>query len=192
MDIQSLTGCEKERLSPGASGIMVATGKFMNPILQQFFQRKASPLVQFIKYVISGGVAVLVNMVMFYILAWLILPALGPEDPVVKITGLTVLPLDDAVRAQRAVINNCIAFLFANLVAYLLNIYWVFEPGRHHKVIEISLFYAVSGMSFALGTTLMWMLINYLSFTTTIAFGAELVSAVLINFAMRKFVIFKR
>ncbi|MBU4200479.1 MAG: GtrA family protein [Verrucomicrobia bacterium] len=163
----------------------------MNAILQQFFQRKASPLIQFIKYALSGCVAVLVNMIVFYLLAWLVLPALGPEDPVVKITGLAVLPLDDAMRAQRAVIDNCIAFIFANLVAYLLNIYWVFEPGRHHKVIEISLFYAVSGMSFAIGTALMWMLIHYLSFTTTIAFGAELVSAALINFAMRKFVIFK-
>lgn len=163
----------------------------MHAILQQFFQRKASLLIQFIKYSISGGVAVLVNTIVFYLLAWWVLPALNPGDPVVKITGMEVQPLNDAVRAQRAVIDNCVAFMFSNLAAYLLNIYWVFEPGRHHKVVEIGMFYIVSGLSFAIGTALMWMLIHYLSFSTTIAFGAELVVAALINFAMRKYVIFK-
>ncbi len=163
----------------------------MHAFLQQFMQRKASPLIQFIKYVISGGVAVVVNLVIFYILAWLVLPALNPDDLVVKITGLTAQPLEDTVRAQRAVINNCIAFIFANLASYLLNIYWVFEPGRHHKIIEIGMFYIVSGTSFAIGTVLMWLLINYLSFSTTIAFSAQLVSAALINFVVRKYVIFK-
>lgn len=163
----------------------------MNPILQQFCQRKASPLIQFIKYALSGGVAVLVNMIVFYLLAWLVLPALGPEDPVVKFTGLAVLPLDDAARALRAAIDNCIAFLFSNLAAYLLNIYWVFEPGRHRKIVEISMFYVVSGISFGIGLALQSALIYYLSFSTTIAFGAELVTAALINFVMRKFVIFK-
>lgn len=170
---------------------MVSANNAMHLILQQFFRRKASPLIQFIKYSLSGGVAVLVHTIVFYLLAWLVLPALNPEDPVVKITGLIVDPLDDAVRAQRAVIDNCIAFIFSNLAAYLLNIYWVFEPGRHPKVIEVGLFYLVSGISFAIGTALMWMLIHCLSFSTTIAFGAELVVAALINYAMRKYVIFK-
>lgn len=135
--------------------------------------------------------AVLVNMTVFYLLAWLVLPALGPEDPVVKITGLTVLPLTDAVRAQRAAIDNSLAFLVSNFVAYLLNIYWVFEPGRHRKIIEIGMFYAVSGTSFAIGLVLQSILIFYLSFSTTIAFGAQLVTAALINFAARKYIIFK-
>lgn len=163
----------------------------MHAILQQFFQRKASTPIQFIKYVISGGVAVLVHTIVFYLLAWWVLPALNATDPLVKLTGLEVEPLNDAVRAHRAVIDNCIAFMFSNLVAYLLNIFWVFEPGRHHKVVEIGMFYVVAGLSFAIGTALMWMLIHYLSFSTTIAFGVELVVAALINFAMRKYVIFK-
>lgn len=163
----------------------------MNGILQQFFQRQASLPIQFIKYSISGGVAVVIHTIVFFVLAWLILPAMNPEDPLVKITGLTVQPLADTIRAHRAVINNCIAFIFSNLAAYLLNIYWVFEPGRHHKVIEIGMFYLVSATSFAGGTVLMWLLIHCLSFSTTIAFGAELVVATLINFIARKYVIFK-
>jgi len=53
------------------------------------------------------------------------------------------------------------------------------------------MFYAVSGTSFAIGLALQSILIYYFSFTTTIAFGAELVTAALINFAARKYIIFK-
>ncbi|NLB59650.1 MAG: GtrA family protein [Lentisphaerae bacterium] len=163
----------------------------MHAIFQQFLQRKASLPIQFIKYSIAGGIAVLLNMIIFYLLAWLVLPALGAEDPLVRLSGISVAPLADALRAQRAVINNCLAFLLSNLAAYLLNIYWVFEPGRHSKIMEISMFYLVSGSSFAIGTALMWVLINYLGWSTTIAFGAELICAALINFIARKYFIFK-
>jgi putative flippase GtrA len=79
----------------------------------------------------------------------------------------------------------------SNLVCYLINIAWVFEPGRHHWLVEISLFYLVSGISFAIGTGLQTWLIAQFGLQTTLAFGANLVTALLINYAMRKFVIFK-
>lgn len=160
-------------------------------IVAQFCRREASPAIQFVKYAICGGAAVFVNTLVFYLLAWLVLPALAPADPVARLAGLTLQPLDDAVRANRAVIDNGIAFLFSNLTAYLLNIYWVFEPGRHHKIVEVLLFYLVSATSFAIGTALMWVLIHHLGFSTTVAFVAQVVVAALINFAARKYFIFK-
>ncbi len=163
----------------------------MHALFQQFCQRQASPLIQFIKYAISGGVAVAVHTVVFSLLAWLMIPCLAPGDPVVRLFGLAAQPMDDALRAQRATLNNSIAFLFSNLAAYLLNIYWVFEPGRHHKAIEVVLFYLVSGASFVIGSGLMYGLINHLSFSTTLAFGANIIVAALVNFAARKFFIFK-
>ena len=87
--------------------------------------------------------------------------------------------------------SNGIAWIFSNLVAYLLNIFWVFESGRHSRLVEIGLFYLVSGVSMAVGTGLMGFLIRYYEMQTTYAFTANLVSALLINFAMRKFFIFK-
>ena len=42
----------------------------MHALLQQFCQRRASPAVQFIKYGLCGVAAVLVNMAVFYLLAW--------------------------------------------------------------------------------------------------------------------------
>ena len=87
-------------------------------------------------------------------------------------------------------IDNGIAFIFSNLVAYVINIYWVFEPGRHAWYVQISLFYLVSGVSVVIGTALMGWLIRRFGMATTYAFLANLVSALLINYAMRKFVIF--
>jgi putative flippase GtrA len=55
---------------------------------------------------------------------------------------------------------------------------------------EIALFYLVSGVSFALGTGLQTWMIAHFGIQTTIAFSANLVTALLINYAMRKFVIF--
>ena len=186
----------------------------MAGIWKQFTQRKASPLIQFIKYAICGGGAVTVHVIVFFLLAWLIIPALNAEDILVKLCHLSCAPISDAIRARNAMINNVLAFLLSNLVAYILNIIWVFESGRRyppldlvltklgiihrtrvrayaHRTMEVALFYAVSGISIAIGTFLMGVLINQWHYTTTVAFGAECVIAALINFALRKFLIFK-
>jgi putative flippase GtrA len=88
-------------------------------------------------------------------------------------------------------ITNGIAFLVANMVAYILNIIWVFERGRHHIVVEIFFFYLVSGISTVFGTMLMGALIRRFGILTTHAFAANIVTAVMINYAMRKFFIFQ-
>ena len=88
-------------------------------------------------------------------------------------------------------LSNGVAWFFGNLVSYFLNIFWVFESGRHNRIIEIGLFYLISGVSVVMGTGLMGFLIRYYNMQTTYAATAYLVSAILINFVMRKFVIFK-
>ena len=87
-------------------------------------------------------------------------------------------------------LGNGAAFLVSNLVAYLINIYWVFVPGRHHWIIEIALFYLVSGIAIAIGTSIMGVLIRRFGMLTTYAFGSNLVAALMINYAMRKYFIF--
>jgi len=99
--------------------------------------------------------------------------------------------MNDAMRARNAALDNFFAFIFSNLTAYLLNIFWVFKRGRHHWLMEIGLFYAVSGVSMVIGTTIQTWMIAHMGLTTTVAFVANMVTALLINFAMRKFVIFK-
>ena len=143
------------------------------------------------KYSLSGGVATIVHIIIFHLAAWKIFPALQENDYAVAMLGLSVAAVDVATRSLNAMLSNGVAWIFGNLVSYLLNIFWVFESGRHNRIIEIGLFYLVSGIGLVVGTGLMGFLIRYYNMQTTYAATAYLVSAVLINFAMRKFFIFK-
>jgi putative flippase GtrA len=87
--------------------------------------------------------------------------------------------------------SNWFAFLISNMVVYLINIAWVFEPGRHPWFVELTMFYLVSAISIFLGTWLMGWLIKRFGLLTTFAFGANLVTSLMINYALRRFVIFK-
>jgi len=168
----------------------------MKNIIEQFKGREASPLIQFVKYGIAGGVATAVCITTFYIMSIFVLNALSADDTVIELMrrfvgiNIDIAPLADSIRARNAAINNGAAFVVANFVCYLINIAWVFKPGRHHWAVEIGLFYLVSGVSFALGTGLQTWLIAQFGIQTTIAFGSNLITALLINYAMRKFVIF--
>jgi len=100
--------------------------------------------VQFVKYSIGGAIATAVDVAVFYTAAILLLPALGPTDPVARLLGLSVAPLAEGVRSTRYVADKVIAFLFSNLAAYIVNVLWVFTPGRHSKAMEFTLFFLVS------------------------------------------------
>lgn len=163
----------------------------MQDILQQFFQREAGPLVQFIKYAIGGGVATAVDMAAFFLLAWLVFPALRENDPVVRKLGLRVRHVDEDQRSRRFVICTALAFVLSNLTAYLINIFWVFEPGRHPWYIEVALFYAVSGISIVIGTAIGWAMIRYLHLSTSFSYAGKLFASLMINFVCRKYFVFK-
>ncbi len=147
-------------------------------------------MFQFIKYGISGCVAVATNVLVFHLAAWKIFFALQPNDWFIKLFKLPIPELDSATRSRNSMKANVIAFMFSNLVAYLINIYWVFIPGRYSWIVEISLFYIVSGLAMVMGTMLMGYLIRQFGMLTTYAFGSNVVTAVMINYVMRKFVIF--
>lgn len=159
-------------------------------ILEQFMGLKSGPLVQFLKYALSGGVATLTHIVVFHLCAWRLFPCLHGKDLAVRVFRLTVPDLSDAIRSRNSMIDNGIAFAFSNLVAYVLNIFWVFGRGSHPILIEIGLFYLVSGVSISIGTALMGFLIRRYGMRTTDAFASNLVVALMVNYAVRKFVIF--
>ncbi len=148
-------------------------------------------MIQFMKYCIAGGVATLTHIVLFHFIAWKIFPALQKSDAAVILFNLQVTQVDVVTRSFNSMLSNGITFLFSNLVAYIANIYFVFESGRHSKLVEISLFYLVSGISMIIGTGIMGFLIRFFGMQTTIAFSANIVTAVLINYSIRKFFIFK-
>jgi len=147
-------------------------------------------IFQFIKYVISGCIATSTHIIVFHLVAWKMFYALQADDWFVRLLNLPIRELDDTTRSWNSMKGNAVAFIISNLIAYLINIYWVFVPGRYHWLMEISLFYLVSGVALAIGTALMGFLIRRFGMLTTYAFGSNLFTALMINYAMRKFVIF--
>ena len=147
-------------------------------------------VIQFIKYGLAGGIATITHIIIFHLIAWKIFPALQEKDHAVQLFNLTIKKVNDATRARNSMIGNFIAFLISNMVAYITNILWVFEGGKYPFLIEILLFYCVSGISVFLGTMLMGILIRRFGMLTTYAFSSNIVTAVMINYVMRKFFIF--
>lgn len=147
-------------------------------------------IFQFIKYALAGALATVTHIIIFHLIAWKIFPALQEKDPAVRFFKLHIRSIHDATRARNSMIGNGIAFLVSTMVAYIANILWVFQAGKYHFVIEIFLFYAVSGISVLLGTMLMGIFIKRFGLLTTYAFCANIFSAVMLNYALRKFFIF--
>lgn len=164
----------------------------MKHILIQFKgNENHTPFIQFVKYGIAGVMATLVHITLFYWLALTLFPALSQDDKLAHHLNLVVTEVSKGIRARNAMIDNTVAFLFSNLTAYVINILWVFERGRHHPILEFLFFYAVSGISIVIGSTLMGILIHSFGMTTTTAFLANIVVSLMINFFLRKHVIFK-
>jgi putative flippase GtrA len=164
----------------------------MRAFLNQFKSRdNHSPLVQFIKYGIAGVLSTGVHIACFYFMALKFLPALSNDDVIAGFLHLTVPAVSNGLRARNSMIDNTVAFLFSNLTAYVINVWWVFETGRHHRVLEFFYFYLVSGISVVVGSLLMGVLIKSFGITTTHAFAVNVGVSLLINFVLRKHLVFK-
>jgi putative flippase GtrA len=139
------------------------------------------PMVQLAKYVLFGVLAVVVHSVVFGLLAWSrLLPHLISQgEPVER-------------RVLFFVSASTVAFLVANLFAYYTNSKWVFMKGRHHTVTEVALFTLVGSIGFIVGLAVGIREILAGSGGSWQASGALVVSATVVNFLTRKFVIFRR
>jgi putative flippase GtrA len=162
------------------------------PSLRKVLSHDVDPMTQFVKYVLAGGLATGVGILLFYTFGSTLWPCLSADDLIRRLLALPAAEgITDNLRAWRAVYCNATSFLLSNAVAYTTNVLFVFRRGRHPWLKEIGLFYLVSGIAATLGTVLMKLLISQAGVTTTLAFGASIVSAVLINYAVRRFFIFK-
>jgi putative flippase GtrA len=164
----------------------------MKHILKQFTQREASTQIQFIKYAIAGGIATVVDMVTFSLCAWLVLPALSENEWLVKMFHVQVPQISDQLRSWYFAGDMAIAFLLSNTTAYIIDVLWVFHPGRHSRLKEFALFFFVSLTSSVIGTGLGWALIRWFGMGAAAAYIAKALSALAINYAGRKFFVFQR
>jgi len=159
--------------------------------LKEFLKNKDHTGIQFIKYAFCGGIAAGSDIIAFFLLAWLVFPALVPDETIVKLFHLEIVEVPKHIREINFALSNGLAFLLSNTVAYLLNIIFVFRSGRHSRLKEMGLFYLVSAISVGLGTTIGYLLIHFFGFTSSVSYIAKAISTTLINFLVRKLFIFK-
>lgn len=153
-------------------------------ILQLVRAHEVPGLIQFAIYSICGGLATVVYAGTSLFLSYKVIPAMG---------GMIVngAPITNSHRARNALINNSIAFLIANAVAYVTNVMFVFKPGFHGPVMEFLLFTAGSGASFLISQLAGPYLIKRFGLPTQVALATNIVASMLLNFVIRKFIVFQ-
>jgi len=131
-----------------------------------------------------------VDMLIFFLVAWLLFPALTENDILVRIFNMDIVAVPEYLRTINFCLANGIAFLLSNLTAYVLNVLFVFKAGKHSRWKEVGLFYLVSAISVGIGVGTGVLLIQGFGLSTTFSYIAKAVSTTLINYAARKFIIF--
>ena len=164
----------------------------MTKTIKALLSHDAHPIVQFIKYGMVGGMSTVVHMTCFFLCGWFLFPCLAQDDNLVKLLSLSAPAIAEGVRASHSAYSNGVAFLISNTFCYILNILFVFKPGKHHPLVEFLLFFGVSAISMVIGTGIQTLLIAKLAMQTTIAFGANIFSSLFINYSVRKFFIFQK
>ena len=161
--------------------------------LSSFFFRKDGLYGQLVKYILCGGAAVAVDTFTFYFFAWLVFPCLRITDPVARLiqwAGFTIKEVGaDELNRNYWMIKG-ICFLLANTVVYVLNVLFVFNTGRHRKPVEILLFFGSSLFQFFF----IWLggiLIIVFKWEVTYANISMLMTSLLVNFVIRKKLVFK-
>ncbi len=163
--------------------------------LHDFLRRKECPYTQFVKYVICGGISVVADMTVFYLLAWLVFPCLKPGDPVVELIemlGFSIHSVSPETLMRNYWIIKGFCFVVSNIVVYILNILYVFESGKHRAHHEIMLFFLISLVVFLVGTGFGAVLIGKAGWHITYTYAFILTVSVAANYLLRKFIVFKR
>jgi putative flippase GtrA len=167
--------------------------KGLSSSLFNFLHRKDSVVTQIVKYVFCGGISVVVDQAVFYVLALSVFPCLRLSDPVFRLLGTLGLSLqaagEDELKRNFWIIKG-ICFVLSNGVVYLLNARYVFRTGRHRKMVEIFLFFGSSLFQFFF----IWLggiLITVLKWEVTYSNIVMLTVGITINYIVRKKIVFK-
>ena len=159
-------------------------GNDFKTIFARIRARNVPPLIQFGVYGLCGGLATAVFVGLTVYLSYHVLPAM---DGMIVDGAL----ITDQLRARNLLINNTIAFSVANVVAYGTNILFVFQTGRHHPVMEFLYFTAGSTVSFLISQFAGPWLVHEYGLPTGVAIITNIVASIFLNFAVRKFFVFK-
>jgi putative flippase GtrA len=162
--------------------------------LSAFLRDKQNVHAQFIKYLFCGGITFVVDVLVFYLMAWIVLPSLREGDPfgsIITLFGGHLRTVPEDILLRNFVFNKIAAFLASNTVAYITNVLFVFNEGKYRKVKEVVLFYALSTGSFLFFTWVSRFLIARFDWQVTWAYFFVFICAMVTNFTMRKKFVFK-
>ena len=161
--------------------------------IREWLLRKDTVWLQAVKYIGCGGIAVLVDQLLFYGLAAGVAGFAGERSSggVVFRLGLEAAAPDEAMLERNYWLIKGICFVVANAVVYLLNRKFVFEAGRHRSGLEVALFFGASLLQFG-WIGLGGVLITRWAWEVTYANVAMMMAGALTNFVFRKFVVFQR
>jgi putative flippase GtrA len=156
----------------------------LKTILTRVRNRDVPPFVQFMVYATCGVIATVIHQGLVAVLSFTAFPAL--KGMVVDGVALT-----EEVRKHNLLLNNILAFPFGAVAAYFTNILFVFTPGRHSKLKEMALFFGVAACGFFPGLWVIDFLVGRYQVPSSVAQLAFVFTSFMVNYAMRKFVIFK-
>ncbi|MBR3922893.1 MAG: GtrA family protein [Kiritimatiellae bacterium] len=159
--------------------------------VRRFLSHDSGPFAQFVKYGVIGVLSTCVQMIGFYLLAATCLKCLGADDWAVRFLGLPSVETSDGVRAFRAAVATAGGFTVANIFCWMMNRLFVFKPGKFRWYVEFLMFFGVAALATVVALGVQSLLIKYFGMMTTAAVIVEIVASFLMNFFVRKFVIFK-
>ena len=160
-------------------------------VARRFLSHDSGPFAQFVKYGVIGVLATCVQMAGFYLLAATCLKCLGADDWAVRFLGLPSVEVTDGLRAFRAAVATAGGFTVANIYCWIMNRLFVFKPGKFRWYVEFLMFFGVAALATVVALGIQSLLIKYFGMMTTAAVIVEVVVSFLMNFFVRKFVIFK-
>ncbi len=106
------------------------------------------------------------------------------------IVDMTILVFLVEIIKMNVIIANCISVIFAIIVAYMLNVKFIFQNGKFGATKEFSLFFVFSGFSFLLDVLFLFVLVEYVMMWYVLAKIIVTLFVALFNFSTRKWFIF--
>jgi len=145
-------------------------------LFRKIVENKSHTPLQFLKYSLAGVIASGTYLTCFAIL------------------NETVLPADisrpGSERGWNFLFSSTLAFSVATVVAYMINQAWVFQPGRHSRLKEFTLFYLIAAVAFLAGTPLGSIVVAYFSVNEYGVFILVVGLSAMVNFLGRKYWVF--
>lgn len=163
----------------------------MSEMLKRILSHDSGPFWQFVKYGVVGVVSTGVQVCVFYLLATTCLACLSADDWAVRLLGFPAVDVSDGVRSLRFAVATGVGFMLANIFCWLMSRWLVFRAGKFRWFVEFCLFFGLAAFATLIALAVSGLLIRWAGLMTTIAVFVEVAVSFLLNFFVRKFVIFR-